>query len=195
MEDTQPDITRLLLEWRQGDRDALEELVRLVGRDLRRIAKQRLGRAGHPDASLTTTSLVQETYVHLLSRQKVDWHGRAHFFALCAEIIRGIVVDHARARYAVKRGGGAPHIPMDEAPAVSDERAPDLIAVDDALLELTKVDPRKGRVVELRFFGGLTVEETADVLNISPETVARDWRLAKMWLIREMDSGARHGAG
>lgn len=195
MEDAQPDITRLLQEWRQGDRDALEQLVRLVDGDLRRIAKQRLGRTGHADASLTATSLVQETYVRLLGRQKVDWHGRAHFFALCAEIIRGIVVDHARARYAVKRGGGAPHISMDEAPAVSDERAPDLIAIDDALLELARIDPRKGRVVELRFFGGLTVEEIADVLNISPDTVARDWRLARMWLLREMDSGARHGAG
>jgi RNA polymerase sigma factor (TIGR02999 family) len=191
---SQHDITRLLQDWGQGDPGALEQLVPLIGRDLRRIAKQRLGRAGHGDASLTATSLVQEAYIRLLGDQKVDWQGRAHFFALCAEIIRGILVDHARARHAEKRGGGAPHVPLEEALVVSEERAPNLVAIDDALRELSKIDPRKGRVIELRFFGGLTVEETADVLHISPDSVARDWRLAKMWLMRQMDRAALYGA-
>ncbi|MCC6389395.1 MAG: sigma-70 family RNA polymerase sigma factor [Bryobacterales bacterium] len=194
-DDSQHEITRLLQNWRQGDAGALDHLVALIGQDLRRIAKQRLRRAGHADASLTTTSLVQEAYVRLLGGQKVDWQGRAHFFALCAEIIRGIVVDHARARHAAKRGGGAPHVPIEEGLAVSQERAADLIAIDDALRALARMDPRKGRVVELRFFGGLTVEETAEVLSISPDSVARDWRLARMWLMRQMDTGASYGAG
>jgi RNA polymerase sigma-70 factor (ECF subfamily) len=193
-EASQRDITRLLQDWRKGDQGALEQLVPLIGRDLRRIANQRLGRAGQADASLTATSLVQEAYIRLLGDQKVDWQGRAHFFALCAEIIRGILVDHARARYAAKRGGGAPHVPLEEALGVSEERAPNLVAIDDALRELSKIDPRKGRVIELRFFGGLTVEETADVLHISPDSVARDWRLAKMWLMRQIDGAAFHGA-
>jgi len=160
---------------------------------LRRIAKQRLARAGRGDASVTATSLVQEAYIRLLGGQNVGWNGRAHFFALCAEIIRGILVDHARARHAAKRGGGAPHLPLEEALVVSDERAPELVAIDDALRELARIDPRKGRVVELRFFGGLTVEEAADVLKISPDSVARDWRLARMWLMRQMDRAASNG--
>jgi RNA polymerase sigma-70 factor (ECF subfamily) len=187
-EASQHNITRLLQDWRLGDRGALDRLVPLVGRDLRRIAKQRLHRVGHADASLTTTALVQEAYVRLLGGQKADWQGRAHFFALCAEIIRGIVVDYARTRHAAKRGGGAPHVPLEEALAVSEEQAPALLAIDDALKELARIDPRKGRVVELRFFGGLTVDETADILNISPDSVARDWRLARMWLMRQMES-------
>ncbi len=193
-EAAQYDITRLLQDWRQGDRGALDQLVPLVGSDLRRIAKQRLGRNACGDASLTATSLVQEAYIRLLGGQKVDWQGRAHFFALCAEIIRGILVDHARARHAAKRGGGALHVPLEEALVLSDERAPELVAIDDALRELARIDPRKGRVVELRFFVGLTVEETAGVLNISPDSVARDWRLARMWLMRQMDKAASYGA-
>ena len=181
------DFTGLLLDWRQGERGALDQLVPLIEPDLRRIAKQRLGRIGSPDSTLTTTSLVQEAYVRLLGGGKVDWQGRAHFFALCAEIMRGILVDHARARQAAKRGGGAPHVPLEDAMAVSEERLSNLVAIDDALRELTKIDPRKGRVIELRFFGGLTVEETAEVLNISPDSVTRDWRLARMWLMRQMD--------
>ena len=189
------DITGLLQDWRQGDQGALEQLVPLVEPDLRRIAKQRLGRAGSPDSTLTTTALVQEAYVRLLGGRKVDWQGRAHFFALCAEIMRGILVDHARARQAAKRGGGAPHVPLEEAMVVSEERISSLVAIDDALLDLAKIDPRKGRVIELRFFGGLTVEETAEVLKISPDSVTRDWRLARMWLMRQMDRAASHDAG
>jgi RNA polymerase sigma-70 factor (ECF subfamily) len=193
MEDApQHDITRLLQDWGQGDRGALDQLVPLVGHDLRRIAKHRLART-NGDVSLTTTSRVQEAYIRLLSGQNVDWHGRAHFFALCAEIIRGILVDHARARHAAKRGGGAPHVPLEEVLVFSDERAPELVAIDDALRELARFDPRKSRVVELRFFGGLTVEEAADVLKISPDSVARDWRLARMWLMRQLDRAASNG--
>lgn len=187
---SQHDITRLLQDWGQGDRLALEQLVPLIAHDLRRIAKQRLSRGAHADTSLTATSLVQEAYIRLFSGRQVDWQGRAHFFALCAEIIRGILVDHARARHAAKRGGAAPHLSLDEALLVSAERAPHLIAIDEALTELARIDPRKSRVVELRFFGGLTVEETAGVLDVSPDTVARDWRLARLWLLREMDKPA-----
>jgi RNA polymerase sigma-70 factor, ECF subfamily len=190
---SQHDITRLLQDWGQGDRLALEQLVPLVGHDLRRIAKQRLSRGGHADASLTATSLVQEAYIRLFSGRHVDWEGRAHFFALCAEIIRGILVDHARARHTAKRGCGAPHLSLDEALLVSAERAPHLIAIDDALTELASIDPRKSRVVELRFFGGLTAEQTAAVLGVSPDTVARDWRLARLWLLRQMDKAALDG--
>lgn len=186
---SQHDITRLLHDWCQGDRAALDRLVPLVGRDLRRIAKQRR----RADASLTTTSLVQEAYIRMLGGPKIDWQGRAHFFALCACIIRGILVDHARARHAAKRGGGVPHVPLEDALAIPEEQAPALVAIDDALRELIRIDPRKGRVVELRFFGGLTVEETADVLQISQESVARDWRLARMWLMRQMDRVGSHG--
>jgi RNA polymerase sigma-70 factor (ECF subfamily) len=194
-EGLQGDITGMLRDWHQGDRGALDQLVPLIEPALRRIAKQRLGRIGSPDSTLTTTSLVQEAYVRLLGGRKVDWQGRAHFFALCAEIMRGILVDHARARQAAKRGGGAPHVPLEEAMVVSEERISNLVAIDDALRELAKIDPRKGRVIELRFFGGLTVEETAEVLKISPDSVTRDWRLARMWLMREMDKAASHDAG
>jgi RNA polymerase sigma factor (TIGR02999 family) len=186
----QHDITRLLQDWRGGDKGALEQLVPLIERDLRRIAGQRLARSGPPDPTLTTTSLVQETYVRLLGHRGVDWQGRAHFFALCAEIIRGIVVDHARARRAEKRGGGAPHVALEEAVIVAAEHSAAVLAIDDALRELTKIDPRRGRVVGLRFFGGLTVEETAEVLSISPESVTRDWRLAKIWLMRQIERKA-----
>ncbi len=191
---SQHEITRLLQNWSLGDQAALEQLVPIIGRDLRRIARQRLARSGHADGSLTATSLVQEVYLRLLGDHKMNCHGRAHFFALCAEIIRGILVDHARASHAAKRGGGALHLPFEEALRVSVERAPDLVAIDDALRELAKIDPRKGRVIELRFFGGLTVDETAGVLHISPESVARDWRLAKMWLMRQMDKAAINDA-
>ena len=181
------DITRLLQDWRQGDRNALDHLVPLVEDELRRIARRRLGTAP-PDSTLTTTSLVQELYLRLIGGRQVDWQGRAHFFALCAEIMRGILVDHARARQAAKRGGGAPHLPLEEALVISEEQISNLIAIDEALQELAKIDPRKGRVIELRFFGGLTIEETAEALKISPDSVMRDWRLARMWLMRQMET-------
>jgi len=188
------DITGLLQDWRRGDRSALEKLVPLVEDELRRIARRRLGSAA-PDESLTTTSLVQEAYLRLIGKHDANWQGRAHFFAFCAQIMRCVLVDHARARQAIKRGGRAPHLPLEEALLISEDRSAELIAIDEALQELTKIDSRKGRVVELRFFGGLTVEETAEALNISPDTVMRDWRLAKIWLMRQLNAGASHGAG
>jgi RNA polymerase sigma factor (TIGR02999 family) len=188
------DITGLLQDWRRGDRAALEQLVPLVEDELRRIARRRIGSAS-PEESLTTTSLVQEAYVRVIGKSEVNWQGRTHFFALCAEIMRGILVDHARARQAVKRGGGAPHLPLEEDLLISEDHSGELVAIDEALQELAKVDPRKGKVVELRFFGGLTVEETAEALSISQDTVLRDWRVAKIWLMRQMEGAAGHGAG
>ena len=192
--DTSQEITGWLLAWRQGDQAALENLAAAVDPELRRIAGWHLQRA-HPDSSLTTTALVDEAYVHLINAKEVNWQDRAHFFALCARIMRGILVDHARARLSPRRGGGIPHLPLNEAAAVSPEPRADLVAIDEALTELTRMDPRKGRVVELRFFGGMTVEETAEVLGVSPITVMRDWRLAKMWLIRSLGRGGEHAAG
>ena len=179
------DITCLLRAWRQGDQQALEHLTQMVEKELRRIARRHLG-SRRRDASLTTTALVEEAYVRLIELEQVGWPDRAHFFALCARIMRGILVDHARARRCAKRGGGVPHLPLEDALAVATTRSKDLVAIDDALEALAEVDPRKGRVVELRFFGGMTVKETAEVLSVSPETVARDWRLAKLWLLREL---------
>ncbi len=183
--ETSQDITGWLRAWRQGDQAALDRLAVAVDRELRRMARRQLQRAD-PDESLTVTALVDEAYIHLINLKRVDWRDRAHFFALCARIMRGILVDHARTHQAAKRGAGARHLPFDEAVAVAPGLRPDLVAIDDALTELTRMDPRKGRVVELRFFGGLSVEETAEVLGVSPVTVMRDWQLAKMWLIKTM---------
>jgi len=179
------DITGLLRAWSKGDSKALEFLIPLVDGELRRIARRRL-REMRPDLTLTTTALVDEAYTRLIDIKQTSWQDRARFFALCARIMRGILVDHARAHASAKRGGGAPHVPIDEALSVARERSSELVAVDEALTALTKVDPRKGRVVELRFFGGLSVEETAEALSVSTETVQRDWRLARMWLWREL---------
>ena len=182
------DVTGLLRAWSGGDQAALERLIPLINGELRRIAKRYLQKE-RPDPSLQTTALVNEAYLRLIDAKRVDWHDRAHFFAVCAQIIRRILVDHARARHTAKRGAGLPPLSLDEALAVSAERTSDLVAIDDALDALSKVDPRKGRVVELRFFGGLSVEDTAHVLGISPESVMRDWRLAKVWLMRELSPG------
>jgi RNA polymerase sigma factor (TIGR02999 family) len=186
--ETPQEITGLLQAWSKGDEEALERLAPLVDGELRRMAKHHLERVP-PDASLTTTALVQEAYLRLINVNQVSWQDRAHFFALCAQIMRGILVDHARAHHAAKRGGGAAHVPLDEALVVSRERTSDLLAIDEALSGLAQMDPRKGRVVELRFIGGLTVEETAAVLGVSSETVQRDWRMARMWLVRELGRG------
>lgn len=193
-QETPQGITVLLQAWSQGDEKALERLVPLVDGELRRTARRHL-RKLRRDAILTTTALVNEAYTRLIDISQTRWQDRAHFFALCARIMRGILVDHARAHGSAKRGGGALHVPLDEALVVSRERSSDLVAIDDALSALTKVDPRKGQVVELRFFGGLSVEETAEVLAVSPETVLRDWRLARMWLMRELNRGAPNGSG
>lgn len=176
------------MAWGQGDSNALNQLVPLVHQELHRIARacMRRERAGH---SLQATALVNEAYVRLVDAQHVDWQNRAHFLAMSARLMRRILVDFARARQYQKRGGGAQKITLDEALIVM-EPGRDLVALDDALEALAKVDERKVRVVEMRFFGGLSVEETAAVLKVSPDTVMRDWRLAKAWLLRELRGGS-----
>lgn len=180
-----PGVTELLQAWRQGDEKALEKLTPQVYRGLHRAAK-RCMEAEPRRHSLQTTALINELYLRLADLQKIDWKSRAHFFALCARQMRRILIDLARARQAHKRGSGAYLLSLDEAPEVSSNSQSNLLAVDQALKALAKVDERKSQVVELRFFGGLSVEETAEVLSVSPETVARDWRMAKAWLLREM---------
>jgi len=183
------EVTRLLLAWNDGDEGALEKLVPLVYGELRRLAKRQMW-GEHPDHTLQTTALINEAYIKLVDLRNVHWQNRAHFFALCARLMRRILVDFARSRHYAKRGGGAQPISLDESLVVSPAHSTDLVAVDDALKALAKVDARKAQMVELRFFGGLTVEETAEVLKVSPETVQRDWKLAKAWLLREL-SGDR----
>jgi RNA polymerase sigma factor (TIGR02999 family) len=182
------EITRLLIAWNEGDESALEKLVPQVYQELRRLAMRQMRRE-RPDHTLQTTALINEAYLRLVDLRNVQWQNRAHFFALCARLMRRILVDFARSRHYAKRGGGAQPVSLDQSIAVSPEHSPDLVAVDDVLKALTKVDARKAQVVELRFFGGLTVEETAEVLKVSPETVRRDWRLAKVWLLRELSQG------
>jgi RNA polymerase sigma factor (TIGR02999 family) len=184
-ESSVPGITDLLKAWGQGDEKALEKLTPHVYRDLHRAAKKCMD-AEYRRHSLQTTALINELYLRLSNLQKIDWKSRAHFFALCARQMRRILIDLARARRSHKRGSGAYVLSLDEAFEVSANSQSDLLAVDQALKALAKVDERKSQVVELRFFGGLSVEETAEVLQVSPETVARDWRLAKAWLLREM---------
>jgi RNA polymerase sigma-70 factor (ECF subfamily) len=175
----------LLLKWGQGDEAALERLIPLVHRELHQIAQRAMAgeRAGH---SLQATALVNEAYLRLINAKDVAWHDRAHFLAVAARVMRRILVDHARSRRYQKRGGDAAKVTLDEGLAVTNEPGQDFVALDDALEALANVDARKSRVIELRFFGGLSVEETASVLNVSPDTVMRDWRLARSWLSREM---------
>jgi RNA polymerase sigma factor (TIGR02999 family) len=179
------EITQMLHAWRAGDEQALEKLTPQIYRELHRAAQQsmRREREGH---TLQTTALINELYLRLADLQAIDWQNRAHFFAICARQMRRILIDMARARQSEKRGAGAFVVSLDDAPEVSASKKRDVVSVDEALKALAKVDERKSQVVELRFFGGLSVEETAEVLKVSPETVARDWRLAKAWLLREM---------
>ena len=182
-------VTGLLLKWGQGDEAALDRLIPLVHHELHQIARQCMAgeRAGH---SLQATAIVNEAYLRLVEAKDVPWHDRAHFLAVAARVMRRILVDHARARHAQKRGAAATRVTFDEALVVADEPRQDFVALDDALEPLAKFDERKSRVIEMRFFGGLSVEETASVLNVSPDTVMRDWRLAKAWLQREMRGGS-----
>ena len=179
------DVTGLLLKWGQGDSAALEQLIPHVERELHRIARRCMAgeRGGH---TLQATALVNEVYMRLVDGKAVAWQDRAHFLAVAARAMRRILVDHARGKQAHKRGGDVVKVTFDEALVVSNDSADDFIALDDALESLAEFSPRKSRVIELRFFGGLTVEETASVLEISADTVMRDWRLAKAWLQREM---------
>jgi RNA polymerase sigma factor (TIGR02999 family) len=181
-------VTELLVAWGNGDSHALGELMPLVYRELCRLAHGRLGRE-RPDHTLQTTALVHEAYLRLVDQQEANWQNRAQFFAVAAQMMRRILVDYARARQYEKRGGGAQQVELDEAMVVSSERAAELVALDELLMSLAELDPRMSRVVELRFFGGLSVEETAEILRISPGTVKRDWTVAKAWLQREMTQG------
>ena len=179
------DVTQLLLAWREGDEAALARLTPLVHAELRRIAR-RCMRGQPSDHTLQATALVNEAYVRLVDVQEMNWRNRAHFLAMAARLMRRILVDSARTRGAHKRGGDAIKVSFSEDLAVSDDKGPDMLGLDDALHALAELDERQGRVVELRFFGGLSVAETAAVLGISCETVMRDWKLARAWLMREM---------
>jgi len=179
------DVTSLLVAWSEGDDSALARLVPRVYDELRRIAHHHL-RAERPGRTLQTTALVHEAYLRLVDTRRVRWESRAHFLSVAAQAMRRILVDAARARGARKRGRNPAVVPLDEAALVAPQRDASLVALDDALNALAEMDPRKGRVVELRYFGGLSVEETAAVLHVSPETVHRDWRVAKSWLLREL---------
>jgi len=186
-------VTQLLQAWSDGERGALDRLLPVVYAELHRLAQHYMAheRPGH---TLQTTALVNEAYVRLVDTERANWRNRAHFFGACAQVMRRILVDWARTRQALKRGGEQRPLELDEALAAVEPDA-DLVALDDALNALSELDPRKGQVVEMRFFGGLSVEETAEVLKISPETVMRDWKFAKSWLRRELNKGAHCAAG
>ena len=180
-------VTQLLVEWSHGDQDALERLTPLVYGELRRLARRHLSRE-RSDHTLQSTALVHEAYLRLVDQRSVQWQNRAHFFGVAAQLIRRILIDHARARQAGKRGAGACLLSLDEAlDAPAGGRQLDIVALDDALAQLAKIDPRQSRIVELRFFAGLTVQETAEVLSVSTPTVNREWNAAKAWLFRELN--------
>lgn len=178
------EVSTLLRAWSDGDQSALEKLAPIVYDELRRLARRYMGRerTGH---SLQTTALVNEAYLRLVDYKRMRWQNRAHFFAVSAQLMRRILVDHAR-RHNLKRGAEVQHVSIEDAAVVGGDRAADLVALDEALQALARIDSRKAKVVELRFFGGLSVEETAEVLKVSPVTVMRDWGTARAWLYREM---------
>jgi RNA polymerase sigma-70 factor (ECF subfamily) len=182
------DVTQLLLAWGQGDGAALDRLVPMVHAELRRIARRQMGheRVGH---TLQPTALVNEAYLRLVDIRQVRWQDRAHFFAMSSRVMRRVLVDAARARGYQKRGAGARRVSFDVALIGSHPRGADLLALDEALVALSAIDPRKGQVVEMRFFGGLTVEETAEALGVAERTVKRDWTMAKLWLVRKLKKG------
>src|SRR2546426_4561411 len=179
------EVTQLLLAWSEGDRTALDKLTPLVYQELRRMAHRYMSRE-RPGHTMQTTALVNEAYLRLVNRESVHWQNRAHFFAIAAQVMRHILVDHARSHAYAKRGGGAQTISLDEAMIVSREPAAEEVALDDALKELAKIDSQQSRIVELRFFGGLTIEETAEVLHLSAATIKREWSTAKAWLYHEL---------
>jgi len=181
-------ISQLLVAWSNGDQAALDQLMPLVYGELRKMARRymRGQPAGH---TLQTTALIHEAYLKLVGQQEKRWRNRAHFFGVAAQAMRHILVDYARSRQAAKRGGEALEVSLDETALVTQDRAAELVALDDALNDLAEVAPRQSRVVELRYFGGLSAEETAEVLKVSPETILRDWRMAKAWLLRQLQRG------
>jgi len=179
------DVTRLLARWKDGDEAALQQLVPIVHEELRRLARRQMA-AERPDHTLQPTALVNEAYLRLVNLKQMQWQDRAHFFAMAARLMRRILVDVARSRGYQKRGGGAQQVTFTQALEIAEDQPADVVALDDALEALAEVDERKSRVVELRFFGGLSVDETAEVLNVSRETIKRDWTFAKMWLLRHL---------
>ncbi len=183
------EITQLLHAWRGGDRSALDELMPLVYDELRRLAHHYMRRE-KPGHVLQTTALVNEVYLQLIDTSRVNWQDRAHFFAISAGLMRQILIHFARSRDAQKRGAGIAQVTLGEAAGLPSEPEADLVKLDDALTGLEKIDPRKAKIVELRFFGGMGLKETAEVMKVSVETVSRDWRLAKTWIYREMTRGA-----
>jgi RNA polymerase sigma factor (TIGR02999 family) len=187
------EITRLLKSWTAGEEEALEKLTPLVYQELHRLAHHYMAgqRPGH---ILQSTALVNEVYVRLVDCEQMNWQDRAHFLAMSARLMRRILIDFARSHGYQKRGGGVVPISLDEAPTVGNEPDSNLVVLDDALRALADVDVRKSKVVELKFFGGLSTKETAEVLKVSPETVMRDWRLAKTWILREVSEGYQRGA-
>jgi RNA polymerase sigma-70 factor, ECF subfamily len=185
MASIQEEITGLLLKWSKGDTAALDRLIPIVYPELRRMARRYMGRE-NAQHTLQTSALINEAYLRLIDQQAVEWQDRAHFYAVAAQVMRHILVDHARKYRYLKHGGGAPHVALDDVAVLKEERATEFIALDHALNGLAEIDPRKSRIVELRFFGGLTVEEAARVLGVSPITVKREWRAARAWLLREI---------
>ena len=188
------EITGLLVAWSDGDQSALEHLAPLVQDELHRLAHHYMGRE-RPGHTLQTSALVNEAYIRLIDWKNVRWQNRAHFFAVAAKLMRRTLVDFARDRQYLKRGGGALQVSLSEAAALTVQRGADLLALDEALTALAELDRRKVQVVEMRFFGGLSVKEVAVVLNVSEETVMRDWRLAKVWLLRELEQEVAGGEG
>lgn len=180
------EVTQLLVDWGNGNQAALDRLMPLVYTELRQLA-HRYMRRERPGHTMQTTALIHEAYLRLVDQNQVRWQHQAHFFGIAARLMRQILIEHARSHTRAKRGGGVGTISLDEAAIVSQARATELLALDDALERLATIDPRKSQVVELRFFGGLSVEEAAQVLNIAPNTVLRDWRMAKAWLRREIN--------
>ena len=183
---TETGVTQLLLDWSSGDKSALNRLMPLVYDELRNVARRQFGME-EPGHTLQSTAVVHEVYLRLVDQQRVQWRNRAQFFAVAARMIRRILVDHARERSAAKRGGGAKKLALDETIATPAMKDVDLVALDDALVAMAELDPQQTEVVELRFFAGLTIEETAEALGISPATVNRDWVTAKAWLFHELD--------
>lgn len=191
MSPSQEEVTQLLNQWSEGDQAALDRLFPFVYDELRRLANAYLRRE-RPGHTLQSTALVHEAYLRLVGQREIRWQNRAHFFGIAAQVIRHILVDHARGRISAKRGGGAVNLSLDEGLAVPNKQDLDVVALDDALQGLAKIDPQQSRIVELRFFGGLSIEETAEVVGVSTATVKRDWSVAKAWLYREV---SRNPAG
>jgi len=183
--DTPEEVTQLLIDWSRNDRAALDRLVKAVYKELHQLAEKQL-RQERPDHTLQATALVHEAFIKLVDLRKIDWKCRAQFFALAAQIMRNILVDYARSHMAAKRGGGIIKLPLNEALRLTNQDDVALVALDDALTSLEVIDHRQKKIVEMRYFGGLSVEEIAEVLDVSPTTVRRDWRIARAWLLREI---------